>query len=99
MNDTHESMSINRILHKPPYMRRHASLASIRATLSGSNMIPSERAARQSLAVTILVQEGHEAARRHIEAELAKIAGNDDPSLKYDREFAYKFLAYLDRTV
>ncbi|PPI40612.1 hypothetical protein C5D18_15260 [Rathayibacter tritici] len=80
-------------------MRRHASLASIRATLSGSNMIPSERAARQSLAVTILVQEGHEAARRHIEAELAKIAGNDDPSLKYDREFAYKFLAYLDRTV
>lgn len=80
-----------------PYMHKHASLDAVRATLSGINMIPHARVARERLAVTILVQDGRDAARAHIEAELAKIAGKDDPSSRVDRDFANKFLAYIDR--
>ncbi|WP_146082788.1 hypothetical protein [Rathayibacter iranicus] len=81
-----------------PYIRRHASLDAIRATLAGDNWIPNPRMAREKLSVTILVQSGPEAARAHIQAELDKIAGKDDPSSQVDRDFAERFLAYLNRT-
>lgn len=81
-----------------PYMHKHASLDAIRAVLSRHNMSPNPLpAARQSLAVTILVQEGREAARANIEAELAKIAGKEDHASQYGRRFADRFLEYLDR--
>lgn len=81
-----------------PYMRRHASLDAIRKRLSGDNIRPTPFNAEEKLAVTILVQDGYEAARTHIKAELAKISGKEDPSSQYYRTFAEKFLAYLDRT-
>lgn len=81
-----------------PYMRKNASLEAIHATLSGDNMIPNALVAQEKLAIAILVHEGRDAARTHIEETLARAADKDDVPARNDREIAALFSAYLDRT-
>ncbi|WP_146076309.1 hypothetical protein [Rathayibacter rathayi] len=80
-----------------PYIYRHASLDAIRSTLAGENWIPNPRMAREKLAVTILLQDGPDAARAHIQTELDRLTGKDDPSSQVDRDFAERFLSHLNR--
>lgn len=80
-----------------PYMRKHASLDAIRATLSGDNMIPNPRVAREKLAIVIFMQDGPQAARAQVEADLAKFSTEDNAASEDDRRFAKTFFEYIDR--
>lgn len=80
-----------------PYMHKNASLDAIRATLSGPNMLPNPRVTRKKLAFVILLQEGPEAARAQVEADLAKFSTDNNAAAAADHEFAKAFFAYLDR--